>query len=162
MARNTLSLGQFAAQLKRAVETKDARIQAFMSESMAVVEHRAKANIGHLQPQKGPFTAWAPLAPSTVADKRRKGFDFTADHSPLFRTGGLRDSIYTVIAGKKAGVGSDSPIAAYQEYGTSRIPARPFIAPALYTSLPWIAHRGAQMTASLITGTKLTKVKANV
>jgi phage gpG-like protein len=49
---------------------------------------------------------------------------------PLLRTGELRDSISHVVDGRRAVVGSDDPVAIYQETGTSRIPPRPFLSTA--------------------------------
>lgn len=47
------------------------------------------------------------------------------------RTGALRDSIHTEMDGDLvAQVGSDLDYSVYQEYGTSRMPAHPFMTPA--------------------------------
>lgn len=97
----------------------------FLAEA-AVIE--AKAVIGHELPE------WAALAPSTIAQKQRLGYTGqVSDTDPLLRTGKLRESIHsetdTVGIRTVAVVGSDDPVAADQEFGTSRIPARPFIGP---------------------------------
>jgi HK97 gp10 family phage protein len=70
---------------------------------------------------------WPPLAPETIASK-------ATDDSPLLETGALRDSItHNLDAdGKDAYVGTDIEYAKYQEYGTSRIPARSFLGGALH------------------------------
>lgn len=66
------------------------------------------------------------LAQSTV---ERKGFE-----RPLYETGALRDSIEHVVmreGNEVVGyVGTNDPIAKYHEFGTSRIPARPFLSAA--------------------------------
>ena len=69
---------------------------------------------------------WPALAPATIADRVKKGF---AANEPLLRTGQLRDSIQwtTSANGLEGAVGSNSPIAVYQELGTSRIPPRSFL-----------------------------------
>ncbi len=84
------------------------------------IQHEAKRVIGT-------YTFdWPQLAPSTQADREKKGFPA---NEPLLRTGELRNSIeYTVIKrGEEAEIGSNSDIAVYQELGTSTIPPRPFL-----------------------------------
>lgn len=73
---------------------------------------------------------WPQLAESTQADRSKKGFPA---NEPLLRTGALRDSIHVTIVepGHIAIVGSDSDNAVYQEFGTSTIPARPFLGGAV-------------------------------
>lgn len=48
---------------------------------------------------------------------------------PWLQSGALRDSVGMQADGLQAAVGSDDPAAAPQEMGTSRMPARPFLAP---------------------------------
>jgi phage gpG-like protein len=51
------------------------------------------------------------------------------DHStPWIRTGGLRDSISHTVDESGALIGSNDPIAVYQELGTRTIPPRSFLA----------------------------------
>ncbi len=61
-----------------------------------------------------------------------------------------RDSIQYVVSGNEGCVGSDSPIAVYQELGTSRIPPRSFLVSAAISSEDKI-HRmaGAAAVAAL-------------
>lgn len=49
---------------------------------------------------------------------------------PLYDTGALSQSLTLKIGAGKAGVASDRPYAAYHQYGTKKMPARPFV-PAL-------------------------------
>jgi phage gpG-like protein len=73
---------------------------------------------------------WPPLQPETIARKA------TGD-SPLLETGELRDSIHhnvdhsSVGRGRSAFIGSDDDKAVWHEYGTVRIPPRPFLSSAL-------------------------------
>lgn len=54
-----------------------------------------------------------------------------SDHAtPWLRTGLLRDSTTTEASSEEAVVASNSPVAVYQEHGTSAVPPRPFLAPA--------------------------------
>jgi phage gpG-like protein len=70
---------------------------------------------------------WEPLAEATIEHKA------TGD-SPLLETGKLRKSIRYSVDGRPghwvATVGSNDPKALYHELGTSRIPARSFLAGA--------------------------------
>ncbi len=102
-----------------------------------LIEQTAKSEIGHYQPQVGPFQDWAPLADSTEAEKERLGFPLDA---PLLRTGDLRDSIEREISGDSVVIGSKSDIAAYQEFGTPTIPPRPFMGPAAFHNKENIAR----------------------
>ena len=133
-----MNLAEWAKHLNRQAETQKVRMHAAIVESGKLVEETAKENIGHLQPEKGPFEAWKPLAPSTIEDKRRLGFDGSDHYKPLYRTGKMKASIDLVVFGNGFVVGSRDPVAGYQEFGTSRMPARPFIQPAMFTSLPAI------------------------
>jgi phage gpG-like protein len=88
----------------------------------------AKAFIGH------ELEEWQPLAPSTVAEKQRLGYTGQiSETDPLLRTGRLRDSLRAEAESTSAGatgiVGSDDPVAVWQEFGTPHIPPRPFIGP---------------------------------
>lgn len=70
---------------------------------------------------------WRPLAPSTIAKKRRGG----ASARPLIDTGALRNSISFRADERSVEIGSDRTVsggislAAIHQFGTSRIPARP-------------------------------------
>jgi integrase len=73
---------------------------------------------------------WPSLAASTLAKK-------SAD-TPLLETGALRDSIQWNSSGNIGHVGSDLDKAVWQEFGTSRIPPRPFLAGAAMAMEPKI------------------------
>lgn len=105
------------AEMKRALE-----------QCAVLVERTAKQEIGTYQDAVGPFPAWPQLANSTQEERARLGF--TPD-DPLLRRGDLRDSIEHETEQFRTVIGSKSEIAAYQEFGTSRIPPRPFIGPAV-------------------------------
>lgn len=87
--------------------------------------------------------AWAPLAPATLARKRAQGFSI----KPLIRRGarGLRGQIVSRATqrGIRVGIGPLTPYGVFHQYGTVRIPARPFLpvrgtpsAPVLMTAGP--------------------------
>lgn len=96
-----------------------------------LIQKRAQDSIGHYQDAVGPFPAWAPLAESTQAERSALGY--TAD-DPLLRSGELRRSIEREVHPDHAVIGSKDEKAAWMEFGTSRIPPRPFIGPAAFRS----------------------------
>lgn len=100
-----------------------------------LIQKEAQDEIGEYQSSVGPFPAWEELSETTLADKEAKGFSIP---NPLLRTGDLRNSIQYEVSAFEAIIGSTSPIAAFQEFGTNStgwgvgIPPRPFIGPAAY------------------------------
>lgn len=100
----------------------------------ALVEKKSKSLIGHLQEGGGSLKSWDPLAESTIKDKERLGYVYNDEYNPLYRTGELKDSIKHVVNPSKRAVfvGSPSEIAEYQELGTHNIPARSFLALAMF------------------------------
>jgi phage gpG-like protein len=68
---------------------------------------------------------WAPLKPSTLKEKKRKGYSST----PLIRTGHYRQSFRSFYDNDGAGVGSEVPYSKYHETGTQHLPARPALPP---------------------------------
>lgn len=96
-----------------------------------LIQQDARKRIGKYQDAVGPFQDWAELAESTQEERARLGYPA---NEPLLREGDLRNSIQREVVGDEAVIGSKSDIAAYQEFGTSRIPPRPFIGPAAYAN----------------------------
>ncbi len=98
-----------------------------------IVKKEAKSELGTYQGSAGPFAGWQSLADATIAARINAGYP---GDEPLLITGDLRDSIeHTVIMSGWNGaawVGSDNPIAAYQEVGTKKIPPRSFLGGALF------------------------------
>lgn len=92
-----------------------------------------KAEFGVYQPSKagpeGPFEAWPALSPKTIAQKKeRPGQDV-----PLLDRGDLRDSVEKLSVNETLKlVGTYDPKGVYHEYGTSTIPARPWLRPVLW------------------------------
>lgn len=109
-------------EVERAIEKYGAealtKIKLTLRQAGALVEGVAKLNIQRGRPE------WPPLKPETV--KRKKS------SKPLIDTGTLLNSITHKIEGNACLVGPFGvKYAVYQEFGTSRIPARPFLRPAL-------------------------------
>jgi HK97 gp10 family phage protein len=121
------------------------------------VKKVAKEEIGEYQPAVGPFQDWAELADSTEADKARKGYPLDA---PLLRTGEMRDEITHEVSGLEAVAGAKDEgagkILQYHEFGTSKMPPRPVLGPAMFRSRSFIQERlGAAVLSGLFHGAKI-------
>ena len=111
------------------VEHVESMFHGAMVRACVLVQGEAQKRIGTGHRAVGPFPAWAPLKPATQDDRERKGF---ARNKPLLRTGELAGSIEFKIEGHTGHVGSNDPVAVYQELGTARIPARSFLGAAAF------------------------------
>jgi phage gpG-like protein len=69
--------------------------------------------------QGGLQGGWAPLAPSTIAQKKRIGKE-----APLVRTGALRANFTSFYSRDNAGVGNELSYSKFHHFGTSRVPQR--------------------------------------
>jgi HK97 gp10 family phage protein len=116
----TMSLGGLVAHLLTAKADMHYAEELALERVCVLLEKSAKSAIGTYR------FDWTPLKPETIARK-------TTGDKPLLETGELRDSItHNVDAnGKDAYVGTNDPVAKYHEFGTSHIPARPFLGGAL-------------------------------
>lgn len=97
----------------------------------ALVEERAREEFGVYQPAVGPFQAWPELAQATKDDRMRQGY---SENDPLLRSGKLRGTISHESAGLEVAVGSTSDLMVYHEFGTSKMPARPVLGTAAFSS----------------------------
>ena len=106
----------------------------------------AKSFVGEEMP------GFDPLAPSTIADKTRKGYPTPR---PLERTGEVRDSIVGEAESTPEGVvgivGSTSEYMIYSEIGTSREPPRPVLTPALMLTEPVIGKALSELAVRALT-----------
>lgn len=92
-----------------------------------------RQQIGHYQAQVGAYPEWAPLADSTEDQKAAMGAPADA---PLERFGDLKDSFhFTVTNPTELIVGSTDPVMTYHEFGTSKMPPRPVVGPALLKNI---------------------------
>lgn len=109
---------QFAAILLKKIGAIKAAKRMALRAGCNIIRDEAKSAIGTYK------YGWPPLDPKTIARKR------TGD-SPLLETGALRGSIRTLVHNEnEAEVVTDDPKAAYHEFGTSKMPPRPFMRPA--------------------------------
>jgi HK97 gp10 family phage protein len=87
-----------------------------LEKAAKMIEEKAKAAIGTHE------YGWPPLTAQTIARKAN-------GDTPLLETGTMRDSIeHTLVSSSEAEVGSNDPVAEYQELGTPSIPPRSFLA----------------------------------
>lgn len=86
-----------------------------------ILRDEIKREMGTYQPEAGPFEAWQELADSTKRERVAAGF---TENDPLRRSGELAASVGVRSEGGRASIGSDDPVAVYQERGTIHIPAR--------------------------------------
>lgn len=138
MVKKINSLAELAAELDKHTYLLKANVQAAVATSAVKVQATAKEKFGTYQPGIGGFPAWASLADSTIQQKAKAG----GAEDPLIghyvgKTGGrpggqLRNSILVQIGPMEATVGTNDKVGEYQEFGTSRIPPRPFLRPALH------------------------------
>lgn len=146
------SFGALARQLERVALRVPETHAALMRAGANTVAEDAKERIGHYQ------QGWEQLAPSTVAEKTRKGFAGVAlpggdgGDNPLLRTGDLRDSITQWATPSEFVVGSADPVMLYQEMGTPTIPPRPVLEPALKHMTPFILEVGGKAIEKTLAG----------
>lgn len=119
------------------------------------IEHVAKEEFGEYQPAVGPFPAWAPLAPTTLAGwgpfPGKEQLGYAPPDNPLVREGDLRDSISHEVHALEAFIGSPDERMPWFEFGTSRMPPRPVLGPAAESSKAVIEKLiGAALVVGLI------------
>ena len=134
----------FIAELGAIERDLHALPQMVVERACQIVEKKAKNSIGKQH------DIWPPLAPSTVHDKEAHGFPVP---KPLLRTGELRDSIeHTMIDSHHGEVGTNDPRGPWFEFGTSRMPPRPFLVPAAQASEDKIHRMAAAAYVSTLAG----------
>jgi phage gpG-like protein len=119
-----ITVAEFAAHLERSIALVRPEIERGLIELGELTAKLAQSYIGHEHED------WPALAPATIEEKAAQGYAVPA---PLLRTGDMRDSIkanvdvldYTMI------VGSNDPKAVWHEFGTTRMPPRPFLSRAM-------------------------------
>jgi phage gpG-like protein len=112
----SITLLQAAAMFMEISHAMDRNEHHLLDEGSKILQDEAKRVLGTYE------YGWPQLKPKTIARKS------TGD-SPLLETGELRDSIQRDVQQHAAYVGSNNKKAIWHEYGTSRIPPRPFLGP---------------------------------
>ena len=126
-----MTFGEAAAFFERSVARIEPELVAATTTVMEVARTNAQSVIGVGAP------GWAPLKDTTIERKVRGGYAVPA---PLKRTGQMRSGIEIEVIPMRSSVfgavGSDDKAAVFQEMGTSRMPARPFLAYGLMEAIP--------------------------
>jgi hypothetical protein len=125
------NLAGFAAHLAVLSHEMHAHTEQGLHRALQVIQDDAVAQIGHYQDAIGNFSGWPALADSTEAQKARLGYPLDA---PLLRTGELRESFSHQVEGHTGVVGSTDETMLYHELGTSKMPPRPVLGPAIVRS----------------------------
>ena len=115
-----------------------------------LIQEEAKALIGTEYP------GWAALSDRTVKQKQARGqTGRVSPTDPLLATGELSASIGHSIEGRTAVIGTADEVGLYQERGTARIPARPFLAPAAFSKGEAAANAIGEAVALVIAGGRI-------
>jgi hypothetical protein len=125
-----------------------------LDDCLKVLKKDMKAQIGDYQDQAGPYGAWQPLAESTEKTKAALG---APDNAPLYREGTLKASFKYESDGLEGIVGSTDPVMVEHEYGTSRMPPRPVVGPALWKNRDHIRGLCAGAVIETLTGTQINR-----
>jgi hypothetical protein len=113
-----------------------------------------RAQIGVYQPEVGNYPEWAPLAESTEDEKARIG---APPDAPLERLGDLKKSFRWEVHGiEEVIAGSTDPNMDWHEFGTSKMPPRPVVGPALYKNIDRVRELlGVAILDSVLVGQRM-------
>jgi phage gpG-like protein len=90
-----------------------------------------------------------------IGEAVREALSHTPGESHVYpwkQSGTLQDSIGVAAENGEAVIGSDDPVAVWQEHGTQRIPPRPFLAPVAALTAPQAASAVGAAVAAAIGG----------
>jgi Phage virion morphogenesis family len=107
------------------------KLSNYKEQLLAPIQKQVSSNFNNQQ--SGDGQKWQRLSPSAIAQKKKLGFS----EQPLVRTGALQNAVNALTIqpvgqgkGLQIGLGGDSKvkrIAGFQQFGTKRIPSRPFL-----------------------------------
>jgi hypothetical protein len=125
---------------------------AALEKASKLVLNEIKSEIGNYQGAAGPYPAWAPLKPATIAHKAN-------GDTPLLETGEMRDSYERTVLPGEAHVGSNNMKAVWQELGTSKIPPRSVIGMAAVHKEHEIVEETGRLFFGVLTAQSAAGVK---
>lgn len=159
MAQKIKSMSELVLKIATARVGMEAVIRQAVKRSALKVQATAKIKFGHYQPQYGNYPAWAKLKPMTIARKARAGGaeDPLIGHYPGRSKNKvypmpLRNSILVEVKGMTGIVGTNNPLGKYHEFGTRKIPPRPFLRPALHQEQDFIKKQIKDAIAKALMG----------
>ena len=124
-------------QARRGLDRLDERISNFAPFWRSVAIPVIKGKLRDIFLQEGP--GWAPLALSTLRSRLFPGEPI------LQQTGALMDSLVDhpilEISQNQLTYGTSNPYAQFHEHGTSRMPSRPFLQPAINEAISEIRQQ---------------------
>ena len=124
-------------QARRGLDRLDARISNFAPFWRSVAIPVIKGKLRDIFLQEGP--GWSPLAASTLRSRLFPGEPI------LQQTGALMNSVVNhpvlEISRTELTFGTNNPYAQFHEHGTSRMPARPFLRPAIEEAMSELRAR---------------------
>ena len=135
MSKTFASLSDFADYLSLILSREEKFRLTFLDAVGRHVKDESKRKFGIYQDTQGPFVEWAELAESTQEQRERLGF---SPNDPLYRTGGLMESVHYKVNNIFVSIGSNDPIMVYQELGTIHIPPRSVLGAAMWGSKDYI------------------------
>lgn len=153
-------LEKFAAHLVICAAVVKKANKATLKEAARLVKEDAREQIGNYQPQVGNYLEWAPLAESTLDQKYRRGLspqgEMDAD-APLYMDGDLKKSFRsTLVSYEEIIIGSTDPNMEWHEFGTSKMPPRSVLGPALLKHIKEIqALSAAAAVSAIIVGQRI-------
>lgn len=148
MVKHLNSLGEMAVELLTLEVAERFALERGLEKVLKLIEAKAKAEFGHYQSEIGPFPAWPELADSTK--ERRVAAGYT-ENDPLLASGELMESLEHERQGLEGAVGTRDPKMEFLEFGTSKMPARPVLGPAGFSSKEAIQKLvGAAVVAGLV------------
>lgn len=135
MQRTFKTMGDLAGHFERVANKIPAAKARMLDKIGNIVSLQAVMKLGKYQTPVGPFAGWAPLAEST---KEQRAFLGYPEDEPLLMSGELQNSVsYTVYRGiGEVRIGSPLPYAEFLEWGTRKMPPRPFLGPSMIESRP--------------------------
>lgn len=129
--------------LRERVRGMRERTQDLTTAWQAVLDHFADRNFRQFTSRGGEYgTPWPVLAPTTLAEKRRNNWprDPLVRHGDLVHSITLRPLAIERVRPDSLVAGTDDPKAAYHQYGTRRMPARPLFDPAEFARSRVVAY----------------------
>lgn len=148
------SLEAFAVYLVGAAVAMKVAKRKALDTAVKLIAADARAQIGVYQEGVGAYPEWAPLVDSTEAQKATLG---APPDAPLLRFGDLQKSFRSqVINDNEAIAGSTDPVLDYHEFGTSKMPPRPVLGPALFKNLDKIKSiLGVAVVDAIVSGQRM-------
>jgi hypothetical protein len=140
-----MTFDQFTATLTKSMATTIPRLEVGLDKVGELAQTLAASYPGHERSE------WAPLADSTLEDKREHGWPVP---SPLKRTGDMADSVEKELdaSALEVVVGSREMKALWQEMGTPHIPPRPFLALGMKNTLPYAEDVFGEIAIRILSG----------